>query len=100
MKTLYLSIILGIGMAMFVIGNSHLSFAQNYGLPPSEQAEHSAILTQALLNATQHALQQQIQQNEEQHFHDLQVIVLLISLSVGLGCIIVALGVILFKNRK
>ena len=99
MKILYLSIIIGLGIAMLVIGNSNLSFAQ-YGLLPSEKAEHSAILTQAVLNATSHALQQQIQLNEEQHFHDLQVIVLLIALSIGLGCVIVALVVILFKNRK
>ena len=41
-----------------------------------------------------------IQQNEEQHLHDLQVIVLLIGLSIGLGCVIIALVIILFKNRK
>ncbi|MGI0069812.1 MAG: hypothetical protein ACREAN_06115, partial [Nitrosopumilaceae archaeon] len=48
MKTLHLSIIM-----IFIIGSivgNGMVYAQ-YGLPPAEQAEHAAILKQALLGS-------------------------------------------------
>ena len=57
--------------------------AQNYGLPPSEQATHTAALQQALFEKQM----EDLKQKDEQLGRDSQIITLLIGVSIGLSCV-------------
>ncbi len=51
-------------------------------------------------NATKQQLQQEIQKNEEQRAHYLEIIRSLVILSIILGLVVIGFGVILYKKRN
>jgi hypothetical protein len=94
MKTLYLSIIAMAAVSLF--STVFPIDAQNYGLPPSEQAAHTAALQQALFEKQM----EELKQKDEQLGQDSQIITLLIGVSIGLGCVTGIVTWILPKTRK
>ena len=68
--------------------------------PADLSPQDSARFQQEFTEKTQEALKHQIQVNQDQRLQDLQIIVLLIAISIGLSCALIALIVIFFKNRK
>ena len=89
MKTLHLSIIMVV--TIFIFSNILPIGAQCYGCGKNDSA-----LQQALLEKQTETLRQQHQQLDQ----DSQIITLLIGVSISLGCIIVIVTWILFKNGK
>lgn len=65
--------------------------AQCYGC-----GQNSTVLNQALLEKQTEVIQQQ----NEQLDHDSQIIILLIVVSIGLGCVIGIITLIFLKTRK
>ncbi|MGI0046528.1 MAG: hypothetical protein ACREBB_04990 [Nitrosotalea sp.] len=94
MKILHLSIIFLIG-----IGCSTVQACVYCPASPTS-VQHQLVLQQALNQKLQETLKQQIQQSQDQHAQDLQIISLLISISIGLGCALMALVVIFLKNKS
>ena len=94
MKTLHLSIIAI--ATVFLSSTIFPTDAQNYGLPPSEQATQSAALQQALIEKQM----EELKQKDEQLGQDSQIITLLMGVSIGLGCVTGIVTWIVLKTRK
>ena len=94
MKTLHLSTI--VIAIVFLFSTVFPIYAQNYGLPPSEQATHTVALQQALFEKQM----EELQQKDEQLGRDSQMITLLIGVSIGLGCVTGIVTLIILKTRK
>src|SRR5712692_4929891 len=67
--------------------------------PANMTPQQQSAFQQALNEKLRESLKQQIQQSQDQHAQDLQLISLLLAISIGLACGIVALAVVFLKNR-
>ncbi len=69
-----------------------------YGCNPG--FTNSTVLQEALNEKRLELQSQQLKQNEEQHTQDSQIIMILIAITIALGCAVIALAIVFLKTRK